>query len=402
MKAGQLASFASFGPAVSEARLAVYRAALARLQNDVPPMATELARQTIESELGRPVGEVFAELELRPFAAASIGQVHAARLHDGREVVLKVQYPGAADAVRADLANTELLVTLLKLFALALPFGVPIDLRAAAAEIAARLHEELDYHQEARHQRLFAARYDGHPFIHVPQVLSELCTGRLLVQERARGLSWHQALEADQQLRDQWGEAIYRFSWGGIYRFGCFNADPQPGNFLFGQDGTITALDFGCVKQFDAADVDLVRLIWGSAIEGNPRALWHTAVEVGLLASTDPVSPEALLESRREGVTHITAPQPYRMTPQYVAARVRREYSPTGPSADVMQHLNALVRFTFLTRIDLGMMSLLGELCACADWQAIDAEQRLCAPPRTALGRLETAFFDRSSVAAPP
>ncbi len=110
MKAGQMLSFVSLGPAVAAEFQATYQAALTRLRNDAPPMAPELAREVLERELGRQTDSAFAEFDWEPLAAASIGQVHAARLHDGRAVAVKIQYPGVAAAIQADLKNTELLV----------------------------------------------------------------------------------------------------------------------------------------------------------------------------------------------------------------------------------------------------------------------------------------------------
>ena len=115
MKAGQMLSFASAGPAVPAEFQSIYQAALARLRDDAPPMAPELARAVLERELGRPAESAFAEFDWEPLAAASVGQVHAARLHDGRAVAVKIQYPGVADAICADLKNTELLATFLSL-----------------------------------------------------------------------------------------------------------------------------------------------------------------------------------------------------------------------------------------------------------------------------------------------
>ncbi len=215
MKAGQLLSFASASPAVPAEFQTIYQAALARLRNDAPPMAPELARVVLERELGRRAESAFAEFEWEPLAAASIGQVHAARLHDGRAVAVKIQYPGVADAIGADLKNTELLATFLSLIVGSLsPRRMSFDIRGAAREISVRIAEELDYRLEAGNQAEFAEHYRGHPFIHVPEVVGELCTDRVLTQELVRGRSWSDALTAEQELRDQWAEAIWRFVYG--------------------------------------------------------------------------------------------------------------------------------------------------------------------------------------------
>ena len=131
-------------------------------------MAPELAREVLERELVRPAESAFAEFDWEPLAAASIGQVHAARLHDGRDVAVKIQYPGVAAAIRADLKNNELLATFLKLITGLSARKMSFDLRGAAQEIGERITEELDYRLEAANQSEFVELYRGHPFIQIP------------------------------------------------------------------------------------------------------------------------------------------------------------------------------------------------------------------------------------------
>ncbi|HXN37994.1 MAG TPA: AarF/UbiB family protein, partial [Solirubrobacteraceae bacterium] len=202
------------------------------------------------------------------------GQVHEARLRDGREVAVKIQYPGVADAIRADLKNAELLAAFVSLvFGGLSPRKLSFDLRGVARELSVRIAEELDYRLEAAYQAEFAEHYCGHPFIHVPEVVAELCTGRVLTQQLARGLCWSDALDAGQKLRDQWAEAIHRFAYGSYKRIYLFNADPHPGNYLFHEDGSVSFLDFGCVKRFRREQVEMMDTIGPSA-----NALRHNTV----------------------------------------------------------------------------------------------------------------------------
>lgn len=150
MKAGQAVSFMSLGPIVPAEFQPAYEAALGRLRDDAPPMAPELARGVLERELGKPVEQTFAEFDWEPLAAASIGQVHAARLPEGPRVAVKIQYPGVAAAIRADLKNNELLATFFGLMLGMSPWRMRLDHRAVAREIGARIAEELDYRLEAR------------------------------------------------------------------------------------------------------------------------------------------------------------------------------------------------------------------------------------------------------------
>src|SRR4051812_706554 len=174
MKVGQILSFVDISAALDLQYGDVYRAALASLQADAEPMEPVLVAAVIESELGHPPEELFAEFSPEPIAAASIGQVHAARLHDGSEVAVKVQYPGVAQAITDDLANTELLFTFVKIVKGVVPQFRNFDVRAIADEMAEHISEELDYRTEAANQMEFADHYRGHPFARVPEVFSRL------------------------------------------------------------------------------------------------------------------------------------------------------------------------------------------------------------------------------------
>src|SRR3954470_15265943 len=176
MKVGQIVSFVDISAAVDRTYGEVYQAALASLQSDAEPMDPVLVAAVIENELGRSPEEAFAEFSPTPIAAASIGQVHVARLHDGTEVAVKIQYPGVADAIGDDLANTQLLFTFVKIAQGVIPQFRSFDVRAIADEISERFSEELDYAAELAYQSEFAEHYRGHPFVRVPDVFPELST----------------------------------------------------------------------------------------------------------------------------------------------------------------------------------------------------------------------------------
>ena len=244
MKIGQMASYLDQG--LPEP----VRDALAQLQADAPPMAPELAAQVVEEELGAPPDRLFAEWDEVPIAAASIGQVHRALTLDGRAVAVKVQYPGVDAAIRADLDNAGLLFGMMK----ALFPG--LDPKPLVAELRERIGEELDYRREADNQRLFADYYRDHPFIHVPSVVDDHSAGRVLTTELVVGARFGEVAGADAATRDRFGEIIYRFVFGSLYRLGAFNGDPHPGNYLFGADGRVSFLDYGLVKRFSPASSD--------------------------------------------------------------------------------------------------------------------------------------------------
>lgn len=399
MKAGQMLSFVSLGPAIPSEFQRSYQAALARLRDAAPPMAPELARTVLESELGRSVASVFAEFDFQPLAAASIGQVHAARLHDGREVAVKVQYPGVADAIDADLKNTDLLFTFLALIVGISPRGLKIDLRAAAAELRARIVEELDYRLEASNQSDFARVYRGHPFIHVPDVIPELSTGRVLTQELVCGKSWAQALEAERQLRDRWGEAIYRFHYESFERGFC-NSDTHPGNFIFHDDGTVSCLDFGAVKRFQGEQVEALLVLVAATIRGDVEATWRSSVEGGFLDSTAPITKEELFEYWRVPYEMYWQEQPFTVDAQYMNRHIEYRYNPNGPAAKAFRNFAMPAEFTIMFRADIGAQSLLAGLRATNDWRSIAEEYFEGKEPQTELGRLNRAFFDQPQPAA--
>jgi predicted unusual protein kinase regulating ubiquinone biosynthesis (AarF/ABC1/UbiB family) len=393
MKAGQMLSFVSAGPAVPADCQAIYRAALMRLRNQAPPMAPELARAVLERELGQRTESAFAQFEWEPLAAASIGQVHAARLHDGRAVAVKIQYPGVAAAIAADLKNNELLPTFLGLIFALYPGKASFDLRGAAREMSVRITEELDYRLEAANQAEFADIYRGHPFIHVPEVIGELCADRVLTQELVLGKSWNEALTCERELRDSWAEAIYRFVYATNLRFGVFNADPHPGNYLFHDDGSVSCLDFGCVKRLGREYVDAIIAIGRACMRGDVLGTWGACVEGGFFRSTDPVTPEEVYAFWRESWELWWAEQPFTVTPACAARWIEHKYSPTGPSGNAVRHFTASPECTTMGRIELGAASLIAELHATNYWWAIAAELIEGAAPLTALGKLEHAFF---------
>src|SRR6202000_2946921 len=221
MKIGQLASYVDDGIAPPARRV------LGRLQDSVPPMSAELAAGVIAAELGGPPEQGFREWDPRPIAAASIGQVHRAITADGQAVAVKVQYPGIAETIAADLGNVGLIRSLLKMAA------PSQDVTALIDELRERIGEELDYVREADNQRQFAAYFDGHPTASVPKVIDELSTARVITSALAAGARFGEMLGWPQEEKDLAAETIYRFTFRSLYELHAFNGDPHPGNYLF-------------------------------------------------------------------------------------------------------------------------------------------------------------------------
>jgi predicted unusual protein kinase regulating ubiquinone biosynthesis (AarF/ABC1/UbiB family) len=399
MKAGQMLSLTPIGPGVPADLQAIYQTALARLRSDVPPMAPELAHAVLERELGRTAASVFAELDRQPLAAASIGQVHAARLHDGREVAVKIQYPGVADAIAADLKNAELLATFLSVVAGGMSARkLSFDIRGAAREIGSRIAEELDYRREAASQADFARHYRGHPFIRVPEVIDELSSARVLTQELVRGLPWSDAVTAEQELRDSWAEAIHRFVYGAYNRFCMFNADPHPGNYLFHEDGSVSCLDFGCVKRLRREQVQMMDAVVAACMRHDVLGTWRASVEAGFWRASDPVTCEEAFSYWYDDWAMMSADQRFVVTPEYVASWFARKISPNGPSANACAYVTVPPEYTMIGRVELGVASIVAQLRAGNVWGAMAAERFWNAEPQTEMGKLERAFFEERQV----
>lgn len=246
MKAGQIMSMVD-ARAVGTGGYWPYQKALARLQAEAPPMHPTLVHQVLKRELGSAVRHI-AEFSDEPIAAASVGQVHRAVLSDGREVVVKIQYPGVAQAIRDDLANTELLATFMRFVTAA--SGIKLDIRTLAREAAARIAEEVDYRHEAATITEFNQLYRGHPFIRIPDVIPDASSDQVLTMTYLDGMDYPAAQRADQDLKNTWAEAITRFANSCYRHANLVHADPHPGNYRFNADGSVGFLDFGCASPF--------------------------------------------------------------------------------------------------------------------------------------------------------
>lgn len=395
MKVGQIVSFVDISAAIDGPHADAYRAALAALQSDAEPMDPVLVAAVVESELGRPPEELFAEFSAVPLAAASIGQVHAARLHDGTEVAVKVQYPGVADAIADDLSNTQLLFTFFKIVKGVVPQFRTFDVSAIADEVAERISEELDYGAELTNQAEFADHYRGHPFARVPEVYPEYSSDRVLTMDLVHGRRWNQLDGTDQELRNRWGEAVDRFFFGNIARFGIFNADPHPGNYLFHDDGTVTFLDYGCVKRMrpevQAGFFDIPE----AAITGDADRLMRCLGEQGFYRPGDPPPADKMVDWITQNFAALSQPQPFTFTPQFVADLLGHMAS---MDKEIMRHITVPGDYVFSNRIFFGLYSILGALGATADWQAIFYEG-ITGVPTTELGQIEADFFSTKSSA---
>jgi predicted unusual protein kinase regulating ubiquinone biosynthesis (AarF/ABC1/UbiB family) len=384
MKLGQMASYLDAG--LPEP----VRDALAQLQADAPPMSPELSTATLEHELGKRAEDAFAEWDPVPIASASIGQVHRAMTHDGRAVAVKVQYPGIDEAIKADLGNAGLLFQGLGMLFPGLEPGPLVE------ELRTRLVEELDYALEAHNQQLFADFYRDHPFIHVPEVVAELSTARVLTTELAEGERFDVLRTWSQEERDLAGETIFRFVFRSLYRLGAFNGDPHPGNYLFRPGGQVTFLDFGLVKHFTAGELDVFgRMIQAMVLHRDPGEFRRVIEAAGLLKPGSGFSDEEIEGYFGHFYEFVLADEPRPMTPEYATESVRRIFDASGPYGEIMKAANVPPSFVIIQRINMGLYAILGDLRATRNWRRIAEElwPFTSQPPSTPQGEVEAAWL---------
>jgi predicted unusual protein kinase regulating ubiquinone biosynthesis (AarF/ABC1/UbiB family) len=347
-------------------------------------MAPSLAERVIREELGEPPSRLYLDWDPEPVAAASIGQVHRAVLRDGREVAVKVQYPGVDKAIQHDLDNAEFLYGLFSSVALR-----NLDVKALVDELRLRMHDELDYRIEAACQQQFAKRYTGHPFIRIPSVVQSLSSRRVLTSDWVDGADWAEFEESsDEQQRQRAAEVVFRFAQGSIHRDRVFNGDPHPGNYRFHPDGTVTFLDFGLVKRWSDDEFDSLIPVLDRVLERDADGVVAGMVGAGFLPPDHGLDPEHVFEC---------VGMPYRayfdeeftFTRTYTTEALGALMDITGPYADVIRALNMPPGFVILDRVVWGVSALLGRLSATNRWRGILQEYRHDGMAATPLGVLD-------------
>jgi predicted unusual protein kinase regulating ubiquinone biosynthesis (AarF/ABC1/UbiB family) len=386
MKLGQVMSFLDVG-LVPEEHREEFQRKLGELRDAAPKVRFGDMRKVIESELEAPIKEIFDEFEEQPIAAASIGQVYRARLHDGRAVAVKVQYPGVAAAVRADMQNLGIILRLMKRIAPGL------DVKATADEIRSRIGDELDYELEAGNQRTLARIFRGHPFIVIPDVVTELSREKVLVTQYVHGEGFETLKESDQATRNRAAEIIFRFYFGCMYRQGKFSGDPHPGNFLLLPDGRMAFLDFGLFKVMPRRLVELELECQRAGHEGDAQRLWEIWSEGGLLAHPERFRPDRLLSQFLDATWWYLTDEDVELVPE-VATQVMIDMSdPRSAHFSQVRHETLPADHIFGRRVEVLTLAVLGQLRARANWHRIAREWMYGDAPVTELGRAEAAFY---------
>ena len=379
MKFGQLLSF------IMEALPEDAQQALATLQSDAKPMAPQLAAKVVTDELGQAPERVFLDWQATPIAAASVGQVHRAVTRDGRDVAVKVQYPGVADSIESDLDNAEAFYRLGTAFVLK-----GLDAKALVDELRHRMRDELDYELEAANQTEFADHFAGHPFVRVPAVDSATSTKRVLTSEWVDGLAWAEfAATASTEARQRAGESIWRFAQYSVHRIGAFNGDPHPGNYRFSVDGDVTFLDFGLVKRWTPQEWEqLAPSLDAIVVHRDPDRLIEVMEDIGFLSHGHGLPAQQVYD-------YVSTPyRPYlsdtfTFTREFVRDAMSTVIDVNGPHADVIAKLNMPASFVILDRVVWGVSAILGKLEVTAPWRAMLLEYRDGGAPATRLGEQE-------------
>jgi predicted unusual protein kinase regulating ubiquinone biosynthesis (AarF/ABC1/UbiB family) len=352
-------------------------------------MPWEKVRRVLDSECDEPYEELFEYIDPEAFAAASIGQVHCGRLHDGRRVAVKIQYPGIDAAIRADLSNAGMILRLTKALAPGL------DAKAVADELRERVLEELDYEHEAQNQRSFARAYRGHPFIYVPDVVTRLSRTRVLVTEYVEGTGFDDVKQLSQEERNRFAEIVFRFYLGSIYQLNHFNADAHPGNYVMLPDGRVAFLDFGMTKRLDPEQIRLEEEVVKARLDHDPERLREKLHELGFLRNPKRIDAEQLM-------AHVDAvggwyfrDEELEITPEYVMSVISAISDPRSDFYALMRRENVPANELMGRRMEVGVLAVLGQLRAKRNWHRIAREWWFGDEPQTELGRQEHDFWAR-------
>lgn len=362
-KVGQTASYVD--GLVPPGQAAAYEKALAKLQQATPKSPFSAVQAQIETELSASLATLFSEFDEAPVASASVGQVHRARLHDGREVAVKVQHPGIERAVESDLKSVKSVHAFASLF---IPPGVNAD--ALFEEVVSVLRGELDYRIEAKNQIGFAERYRDEPLINIPAIIETHCSQRVLTAEFVRGLSFDEAAQQPDVMRRHYAELLWYVVFSSVLLFGVFNADPHPGNYIFHEDGSITFLDFGCVRDvFPGFKAQLPTM--HRAAMAQDRAAFHRACSAGL--ETRPgVYEDQLLGYLYECCAPVQT-SPYRMEKKYAGSLVLGIRDLQRAILKKGSHVTPLpTGVVFLNRLQFGFYSVLARLNTDADYAGVN------------------------------
>jgi predicted unusual protein kinase regulating ubiquinone biosynthesis (AarF/ABC1/UbiB family) len=361
MKFGQALSV--FESALPEEVAGPYRAALTKLQEAAPPMPTRTVHAVLEERLGKDWQELFLEFEEKPSAAASIGQVHHGVWHDGREVAVKVQYPGAGEALLSDLNQLSRFARLLG------PLIPGMDIKPLIAELKDRVSEELDYGLEAQAQETHAEEFLDDPDVVVPGVVHQ-CE-QVLITEWMDGIPLSEIIsEGTPEQRDRAGQLLARFLFSGPARTGLLHADPHPGNFRLlpggpagDDDWRLGVLDFGTVDRLPGGLPTPIGDSLRMTLDGDAEAVYELLRAEGFVKDSIELDPSAVLDYLVPIIEPARADE-FTFTRGWMRSQAARVADPRSPAHQLGKQLNLPPAYLLIHRVTLSTIGVLCQLGA--------------------------------------
>ncbi|MEU4087892.1 ABC1 kinase family protein [Streptomyces aureus] len=358
MKFGQALSV--FESALPEEIAGPYRAALTKLQDAAPPMPTQTVHSVLEERLGADWAELFVEFDDKPSAAASIGQVHRAVWHDGREVAVKVQYPGAGEALLSDLTQLSRFARLLG------PLIPGMDIKPLITELRDRVSEELDYGLEAQAQAAHAEEFADDPDVRVPAVVHH-CE-QVLVTEWIDGVPLSEVInEGTPEQRDRAGQLLARFLFSGPARTGLLHADPHPGNFRLLPDEEsgwrLGVLDFGTVDRLPGGLPQPIGDSLRMTLDGDAESVYELLCAEGFVKESIDLEPDAVLDYLLPIIEPAEADE-FTFTRGWMRSQAARIADPRSPAHQLGRQLNLPPSYLLIHRVTLSTIGVLCQLGA--------------------------------------
>jgi predicted unusual protein kinase regulating ubiquinone biosynthesis (AarF/ABC1/UbiB family) len=354
MKAGQILSYTDESLPPEAKRI------LATLQTHSPHLPFSHIERSVRDELGERGADLVGRMEARPVASASIGQVHRATLPDGTAVAVKVQYPGIEQALETEFRAAGAGVRFARLL---MPAG---DIDAYVREARERILAECDYRQELGWQQRFAELFREHPVLRVPKAYPEYSSRRVLTSGWVQGQRFDAWLDAGprQEARDRIGVALYEFYLGSLLRYGLFNADPHPGNYLLLEDDTLAMLDYGCVRHFSSAQVQAFVSLGDAVRRDEPWRIREALEAVG--------APQGPAFDRTRALLRAFFSPTLQDRAQPVAPLAQSGVGEMLSDKRTLAELRLPGEFLFLFRIRFGLHAVLARLGSVANWHRLE------------------------------
>ncbi len=364
MKLGQQLSI--FEAAVPDEVAGPYREALVKLQEAAPPMPVKTVHAVLNQQLGGRWRERFREFDDAPAAAASIGQVHRATWRDGREVAVKIQYPGAGPALMADLTQ---LARFARLFAALFP---GMEVKPLIAELKARVVEELDYGLEADAQRTFAAAYADDAQIVVPRVVAS--APKVIVSEWLEGIPLSRIIaEGSRAQRDRAGLLLAELHFSGPQRAGLLHADPHPGNFRLLDDGRLGVIDFGATARLPDGHPEPIGRLLNWALDGRAEDVLTDLRAEGFVRESVEVDAQGVLDYLKPFLDPVAVPR-FRFTRRWMQEQAARIGDPRSDASRLGRQLNLPPAYLLIHRVTIGSIGVLCQLDAEAPYRGVVEE----------------------------